>query len=133
MFFEERDHLAEEITPSFHGETEKELSVVVVPGVLDQVATLEHSVEELERSPRGRCLGNRELVLDLPAEAAPRVANHGDRETAFAVNEADDPLLNPWPFLLIVRTGRIFTAHVRTLKIGYDKNEYRRILGVSSK
>jgi hypothetical protein len=26
------------------------------------------------------------------------------------VDEADDPLLEPWPFLLIARTGRIVTA-----------------------
>ncbi len=37
------------------------------------------------------------------------------------------------PFLLIVRTGRIFTAHVFNLLMTCDMNEYRRILGVSSK
>ena len=57
-------------------------------------------------------------MLDLPAESAPRVANHGDREAALTVDEADDPLLNTWPFLLIVRTGRIFTAHAVTLRSG---------------
>jgi hypothetical protein len=35
-------------------------------------------------------------------------------------------------FLLIVRTGRIFTFHISTLKTGCDMNEYRRILGCSS-
>ena len=29
--------------------------------------------------------------------------NHRDRETAFTVDEADDPLLDTWPFLLSVR------------------------------
>jgi hypothetical protein len=38
----------------------------------------------------------------------------------------DHPLRNSWPFLLIVRTGRIVTVH------GHAMNEYRRILGVSS-
>jgi len=37
------------------------------------------------------------------------------------------------PFLLIVRTGRIFTAHVFNLMKVCDMNEYRRIHGVSSK
>jgi hypothetical protein len=37
------------------------------------------------------------------------------------------------PFLLIVRTGRIVTAHIGTLSRTTDMNEYRRILGVSSK
>ena len=36
-------------------------------------------------------------------------------------------------FLLIVRTGRIFTAHVVNLMMVCDMNEYRRIHGVSSK
>ena len=31
--------------------------------------------------------------------------------STFAVDEADDPLLDTWPFLLIDRTGRIVTAH----------------------
>jgi hypothetical protein len=38
----------------------------------------------------------------------------------------------PEPFLLIVRTERIFTTHAETLKDGCDMDEYRRILGVSS-
>ena len=37
------------------------------------------------------------------------------------------------PFLLIVRTGRIFTDHAFNLLVACDMNEYRRILGVSSK
>jgi hypothetical protein len=57
-------------------------------------------------------------VLDLPAESASRVTDHGYREATFAVDEADGPLLDAWPFLLIDRTGRIFTAHVGTLRRG---------------
>jgi hypothetical protein len=41
-------------------------------------------------------------------------------EAALAVDEADDPLLETWPFLLIVRTGRIFTSHVPTIRRGCD-------------
>ena len=52
-------------------------------------------------------------------------------ERNFAVDEADDPLLEPWPFLLIARTGRVVTGHGRTLQRGWD-SQYRRILGVSS-
>ena len=107
--------------------------MVVVAGVLDPFPAPEHLDEEFERRPGGRRLSHRKLVLDLPAEPAARVANYRDRETALAVDEADSPLLDPWPFLLIARTGRIFTAHAPTLKTGCDMNEYRRILGVSSK
>ncbi len=53
-----------------------------------------------------------------------------DREAAFAVNEADDPLLEAWPFLLIVRTGRIVTP--ATHPPYRLRQRYRRILGVSS-
>jgi len=70
---------------------------------------------------------------NLPAESAARIADHRDRKAALAVDEADDPLLDTWPFLLIARTGRIFTAHATTLRRGCDRNEYRRIHGVSSK
>ena len=107
--------------------------MVVSAGVLDQTATLELLYQEFECASRARRLGHRELVLDLPAESATRVSNHGDRETALAVDEADDPLLDSWPFLLIARTGRIFTAHSHTLSRGCDRNEYHRIHGVPSK
>ena len=45
------------------------------------------------------------------------ITMHRDREAAFAVDEADDPLRIELTlasgFLLIVRTGRIVTAHRR--------------------
>ena len=115
MFFEERDHGSHQIGPSLHGEAEEILVVVPIPRVLDHVAASELLNEKLEYGPGARSLGHRELVLNLPAESAPRVANHGDRKTALTVDEADDPLLDTWPFLLIVRTGWIFTAHGPTL------------------
>jgi len=54
-------------------------------------------------------------------------------ETALAVDEADDPLLETWPFLLIVRTGWIFTFHCHVpYEEGVTLDEYQRIHGVSS-
>ena len=41
-------------------------------------------------------------------------------ETAFTVDEADDPSLESWPFLLIARTRRIVTGHVITILRGSD-------------
>src|SRR5581483_11287388 len=49
VFFEERNNPPEQIRPPLHGEAEKELPMVVVPGVLDQVPTPEHPNEEFER------------------------------------------------------------------------------------
>ncbi len=64
-------------------------------------------------------------MLDLPAEPAPRIAHHADREAAFTVDEADDPLLDTWSFLLIVRTGRIVTDHATSIPEGCDTAEYQ--------
>ncbi len=43
----------------------------------------------------------------------------------FSVDEADDPLLDTWPFLLIVRTGRIVTDHATSIPEGCDTAEYQ--------
>src|SRR5215211_3630638 len=131
VFFEERPDHRHQVAASLYGETKQRVVMVVVASVLDDLPAPEHLLEEFERRPRRRRLGNRELVLDLPAEEAPGVAHDRDREAAFAVDEADDPLLEPWPFLLIARTGRVVTGHGRTLQRGWD-SQYRRILGVSS-
>jgi hypothetical protein len=77
-------------------------------------------------------LNHRKSWLYLPPATHALVALNRATETAFPVDEADDPLLDAWPFLLIVRTGRIFTAHVVNLMMVCDMNEYRRIHGVSS-
>ncbi len=79
-----------------------------------------------------RSLDHAEVGLDLPTQTTTAVPEDRNTEAAFAVDEADDPLLETWPFLLIGRTGRIVTAHSHILKRGCDMNEYRRIHGVSS-
>ena len=129
--FEEGHHDLDQLPPPLHGEAQERVAMVVVAPVLDDVAAPEYLLEEFERRPRRRRLGDRELVLDLPAESTPRVANHGYREATLAVDEADGPLLDAWPFLLIARTGRVVTGHGRTLREGWD-SQYRRMLGVSS-
>ena len=88
--------------------------------------------QQFESSDTAFSLNNRKPRLALPAKGHHRIALYWAAETAFTVDEADDPLLESWPFLLIVRTGRIVTAHVDILLKAYDTNEYRRILGVSS-
>jgi len=73
-----------------------------------------------------------ECRLNLPTGTTRVVPKDWNAGAAFAVDEADDPLRETWPFLLIVRTGWLFTIHVCTLGIGCDMNEYHRILGVPS-
>ena len=133
MFFEERDDDLQQIAPTLHREAEERFVMVVVTTVLDHRSAAELLEEEIDGRPGGCGLGHRELVLDLPAESATRVSNHRDREAAFTVDEADDPLLDTWPFLLIVRTGWIFTAHTPPSHEGVTRmDEYHRILGYSS-
>ena len=70
-----------------------------------------------------RGLGDRELVLDLPAESATRVAHHRDREAAFAVDEADDPLLDHLAFPADCPHRTDFHCPRRTLSRGCDTYE----------
>jgi hypothetical protein len=82
------------------------------------------------------------VLIDLKARAyhAPRsVADRRMRanahtEAALAVDESRYVIRSQslGPSLLIVRTGRIVTAHAVILERGCDMNEYRRILGVPS-
>ena len=63
--------------------------------------SLPHPNNSMSSSSAGRddaACGDRELMLDLPAESAHAIANDGDREAALAVDEADDPLLDVLAF-----------------------------------
>ena|GEM_PF-1664587 len=60
-------------------------------------------------------------MLDLPAESAYHVAHDGNRKASFAIRESDDPLVDFWPFLLIVRTVKFVTVHQPNLLDGYDR------------
>jgi hypothetical protein len=59
----------------------------------------------------------------------------GDIEASPTIDESlsdpIQPVRETGPFLLIVRTGQIFTAHDTTPSKSCDMNEYRRMLGVS--
>ena len=69
-------------------------------------------------------------MLHLPPERTARVSHNADGEATLAIGHADDPLLETWSFLLIVRTGRFVTVH--PVKIRPECDEYRRMLGVPS-
>jgi len=57
--------------------------------------------------------------VDLIRKTERSVRNQS--ETFFTVNETDYPLRETWPFLLIVRTGRIFTAHAQPYEEGVTR------------
>ena len=77
--------------------------------------------------------------LELPPAVSPhhRRTMHRHGEATFAVHKPNDPVgieheARTGSFLLIVRTGRIFTIHMVTQTDGCHMDEYRRILGCSS-
>ena len=77
----------------------------------------------------------RQLPSAVPAHH--RVAMNRNGKTTFAVDKSDNPVgfehqARNGSFLLIVRTGWIFTTHAITLESGCDTDEYHRILGCSS-
>jgi hypothetical protein len=107
--------------------------VVVVAAIAADTPTSEEQLQLVQYLHRPLALNHRELRLDLPAEATRGVPEDRNAEAALAVDEADDPLLESWPFLLIGRTERIVTAHCTPPYVqGVTVNEYRRIHGVSS-
>jgi hypothetical protein len=78
-----------------------------------------------------------------PWKSTITLSTDGDVEASLTIDESRDPVaqvigdpIQPvrgtGSFLLIVRTGRIFTFHATTESNGCDMDEYRRILGVSS-
>ena len=80
-----------------------------------------------------------ETWLKLPATVPVHLLTtmYRNREAALTIHKSNNPggfEHQAWngSFLLIVRTGRIFTAHDATVRDGCDKDEYRRILGCSS-
>jgi len=84
-----------------------------------------------------------ERQRDAPWQSTITLSTDRDVEASLSIDESGDPVAQVmWdsiqpvrgtgPFLLIVRTGRIFTAHAFTQTNGCDMDEYRRMLGVSS-
>jgi hypothetical protein len=133
VFFEERDDSALEISEGAYRVLVHRFSVIVLSRIAANRAATEISLEKVKRLCAPLALHHRERRLDLPTKPTRMVPKDRNAEAAFSVYEADYPLRKFWPFLLIVRTGRIVTAHVRTLRTGCDMHEYRQILGVSSK
>lgn len=133
VHFEKRNDVAHKITERPDIVAVQVLPMVVMPTVPADMATPEESLQLVQNLHTPLPLHHRELRLDLPAKATRAVPEDRNAEASFAVDEADDPLLESWPFLLIGRTGRIVTAHRPTpYEAGATVSEYRRIHGVSS-
>ena len=85
--------------------------MVIVTSVATDMAAFEEPLQLVQDMHAPRSLDHAEVRLNLPTETTTAVPEDRNTEAAFAVDEADDPLLETWPFLLIGRTGRIVTAH----------------------
>jgi hypothetical protein len=130
--FEERNDLASEISLVPNVENQQVFAMVVMSAVTVDLSALEEAKKYLECTDASFALNYREPGLTLPTQSHNCIPLDRAAKAALSIYEADDPLLDSWPFLLIVRTGRIVTAHVITIERGCDTNEYRRMLGVPS-
>ena len=120
VFFEERDDAALQIIEGSHHEVVHCFPMIVPPAVSADSAAPEEPLQEVQDLFALLPLNHRERGLHLPTQSTRSIPEDRNAEAAFAVDKADDPLRDSWPFLLIVRTGRIFTAHDHTLRRGYD-------------
>jgi len=101
--------------------------MVVMPSVAIDLPATKDCRQELESRQAPFALDNNESRLHLPSQPHAAVLLDGTAEAALAVDKADDPLLDSWPFLLIARTRRIVTEHVF-----YSTARYRWMLGCPS-
>jgi hypothetical protein len=96
------------------------LSVIVVSPIAVDPPAAEELHEKFQGLDASFALNDREPRLHLPTDPHLRTAMDRTTETAFTVDEADDPSLESWPFLLIARTRRIVTWHAKTLHDATD-------------
>jgi hypothetical protein len=111
MFFEKRNDATGQVGEPPDAEAPEILSMIVVPAVPADVAASEVPLQRVQNLHTPSSLNHRERWLNLPARSTRSILGDRHAEAALTVDEADDPLRGYWPFLLIVRTGRIFTAH----------------------
>jgi hypothetical protein len=111
ILFEERKDTARQVLESSHIKSIEVLAMIVMTSVDEDVTASEEPLQILKNAYALRTLHYRKCRLDLPAYPVAGVPKDGNTEAALTVDEADDPLLDAWPFLLIARTGRVFTAH----------------------
>ena len=114
LTFEERDDTLQEILPPAHHEHQR--GVPGAPVILPDESAAKPLAQEVEDLPAFGILADVQLGHELPTASRARVALDRNMERAFAIDEASEIRIQP--FLLIVRTGQIFTAHIRTLRRG---------------
>ena len=120
MFLEERDDAVDQRTGSSDIVPVQMLLVIVVASIDVDATASEELLQFVQNMHALLSLNHRKTRLDLPADSTRVVSKNRNTEAALTVDEADDPLLDTWPFLLIVRTCRIVTDHAPTVATGSD-------------
>ena len=115
---EERDDHVPQVTETCDLVADQILPMVVMPAVDGQLSATEERNHLLQDDSARGPLNNGEGGLHLPSEGHRAVPRDGTAETAFPVYETHQPSVCEESFLLIVRTGWIFTAHRFTLNGG---------------
>jgi len=123
LAFEERDDTFQKVGPP--PDHEHETRVLGPAVVLPDRSATESRAEEVEDLPTLGILADVELRYELPTGSRTRVPLDRHMERAFTIDETSEIRIQP--FLLIVRTGQIVTAHVATVRSRCDMNEYCRM------
>jgi hypothetical protein len=118
--FEERNDDLPQLCRVVDNKDEEVFSMVVSPAIAVDLSAPKVVLDLLKNVGASLSLNNRETRLQLPTESDLSVSLNRTAEAAFTVDEADDPLLDSWPFLLIARTRRIVTGHVATVPVATD-------------
>lgn len=93
--FEERHDDPAQVSLVPHVVTKKILTVVIVPAVPVDVSASEEVLDHFQDVDTSLTLNNRKTGLALPTDLHYRIPVDRGTKTALAVDEADDPLLEP--------------------------------------
>jgi len=125
---EERNDPLEQVRALAHDESVHVLAMIVASPIDGDLTGSEEPLQLVQRATTTCALNDDELVSDLVASCvaltalAAALADEADGEASFSVYETDDPADPDQPFLLIVRTVWIVTAHptrMRRVPDGY--------------
>jgi hypothetical protein len=111
LSFEERNDPRQQVVPL--ADDQHQRGVVASPKVLANPSAAEALLDEVEDLTPFCVLADVELWNQLPSQCGAGIPADRHMERSFSVDEARDVGIQP--FLLIVRTGWIFTAHRRTI------------------
>ena len=89
---------------------EQVLFMVIAPAISVDAPATKEVLQQFKNVNTSFTLDYCEPRLHLPTQRHRLISLNWATEAPFSVDEADDPLLYTWPFLLIARTDRFVTA-----------------------